>query len=207
MIPARHNPLSIWFFGSYSRLRMRLHFRFVRLRGESPANPRAHSLLVIANHFSWWDGFLIHYLNRKLYRKRFHFMMLEDQLRRHRFLNQCGGYSVRKQSRDVLESLDSTLQLLRDPDNLVLLFPQGEIRSAHSRPFRFQKGTEHILRRVPAHARVLLVANLTDYFSHPRPGLTIRYRWMDPGSLTGPGQLAEAYNRFYEDCVTQQRDR
>ena len=75
-------------------------------------------------------------------------MMLEEQLRRHWYFNYTGGYSVKKHSRSALESIDYTAELLTDPGNVVLLFPQGEINSLYKDTFVFEKGIERMLKKV-----------------------------------------------------------
>jgi hypothetical protein len=62
-------------------------------------------LLMIANHISWWDGFWAMYLNLKVFHKKFYFMMLEDQLLKFRFFQWTGGFSIKKKSREMIESL------------------------------------------------------------------------------------------------------
>ncbi len=73
--------------------------------------------------------------------------MLEEQLRKHMYLNKAGGFSVRKGSRSIVESLGYTAELLNDKNNLVLMFPQGRIESMHKQDFVFEKGIEYVLKK------------------------------------------------------------
>lgn len=161
-------------------------------------------MLLLSNHVSWWDGFWVMYLNRTLFRKKFHFMMLEEQLRKFWFFNYTGGFSVSKRSRSVLETLDYTSSLLEDNRNLVLIFPQGEIRSMYEEDFRFEKGLEKIIRGVRGQIQVLFIASLVDYFSSPVPGLYMYLREYEAplGSLS---DVEEAYNGFYRESLEQQK--
>ena len=126
---ATHHFLIHPFFRFYSVWKTRRKFHKVYLNGTF--TDKNLPVLLVSNHFSWWDGFWAVYLNEKIFHRIFHFMMLEEQLKSHMFLNKTGGYSIKKGSRSIIETIDYTAQLLSDRKNLVLIFPQGEISSMH----------------------------------------------------------------------------
>lgn len=163
-------------------------------------------VILLANHISWWDGFWAMYLNLKILRRKFHFMMLESQLRKYWFFNYTGGYSINKQSKSLVESLQYTAGLIEKHENMVLVFPQGEIESMHLQTFSFEKGIERVLINKQGKLQLVFMANLTDYFSKPKEGLYIYFTEYasDDFSLSG---IESAYNRFYANCVVQQRTR
>ena len=66
-------------------------------------NDRNLPVLLISNHISWWDGFWAMYINLKVLKRKFHFMMLEEQLRKYWFFNYTGGFSVNKKSKVFLK--------------------------------------------------------------------------------------------------------
>ena len=72
--------------------------------------------------------------------------MLEEQLKKNWFFQYTGGYSIKKSTRSVVESLNYTAELLENNKNLVLMFPQGKIQSMHRSEFVFEKGIERILK-------------------------------------------------------------
>ncbi len=127
-------------------------------------------------------------------------MMLEEQLRRYWYFNYAGGFSVKKASRSVVETIRYTAELLGNKNNLVLMFPQGKIESIHQQTFIFEKGIESILLRPPLF-RLNFLACLTDYFSKKKHGL---YFYMKDFSGDNYNNLQEEYNKFYKDCLTQQ---
>jgi 1-acyl-sn-glycerol-3-phosphate acyltransferase len=204
MIEAKQNKTYLGFISWYSRKRMQWHFREIRLEGEikSPDAP----LLVISNHFSWWDGFFVQYLNQKKFGKNFYFMMLEEQLRQRMFLNQCGGFSVSTNPRELLKSVMHAASLLEDNNNMVLIFPQGRIETKYRYPFVFSRGIEEIMKRTRPGVGLVFIANLIDYFSHARPGLTIYYKQQDLGEQPGIAAIQDAYNTFFSDCVENQKE-
>jgi len=184
----------------YTLLKIRSHFHNVFIKGDYIE--KGMPVLVISNHLSWWDGFWAMYLNMKLFHRKFYFMMLEEELKKHMFFNKTGGYSVKKGSRSVIESLNYTAELLSCKNNLVILFPQGKIESLYTRDFRFEKGIEYILKKVKGEVQILFLVNLVDYFSEPRPGLFMYFREYT-GSGTDTDTLRMEYNDFHSECINE----
>jgi 1-acyl-sn-glycerol-3-phosphate acyltransferase len=151
-IPARKTPvgeLAIWLLARSSLRRM-----FVRVRLADDGAPRDAAgipLLAVANHPSWWDGFIALALSRHYGRARY-LMVDEPQLRRYRFFTWAGCFSVdRHDPRETARSLAYAANILateRAP--LVWLFAQGALLPADVRPVAVQSGAAHILRRAAA---------------------------------------------------------
>lgn len=202
ILKARHNMFLYPFFIWYSQWSIGRHFSTTSLDGTYCE--RHLPLLIISNHISWWDGFWVVNLNRRLFKRKFHFMMLEEQLRRHWYFNYTGGYSVRKHSRSALESIDYTAELLTDRGNAVLLFPQGEINSLYKDTFVFEKGIERILKKVNRdEIEILFMANMVDYLSDARPSL---YQYIEEYKSTDTkcAEIEKQYNLFYRRCLEKQ---
>ena len=204
MIEARQNKVYLGFFSWYSQQLMKRHFKSVQIHG-SLVDPGS-ALLVTSNHFSWWDGFLVQYLNQKRFRKDFYFMMLEQQLKKRMFLNKCGGFSVSDHPKELLRSIQHAADLLQDPRNMVLIFPQGRIETKYRYPIKFERGIEEILKRTSAEVRLVFIANLIDYFSHRKPSLNIYYELPELGSKPGRDEIEVAYNEFFMKCVENQKE-
>ena len=170
MIKARHTWFGKQVFDRLVPFLIKRHFRDFVIE-EAPDLEDEKPVLILANHFSWWDGFTHYYLNRQLFRKRFHVMMLEDELTKRPLFTQAGAYGVRKGGRDVIETLDYTVQLLNDPYNLVLIFPTGQIQSLYRQEMHFQKGIGRILKDGAANCLVLFSFILPEYGSYPKPTL------------------------------------
>ncbi|ALO14758.1 hypothetical protein L21SP5_01094 [Salinivirga cyanobacteriivorans] len=197
MIKARHLAFYRWFYGVYSRIAISRAFNQVNVF--IPEIDADKPLLVIANHHSWWDGFWVLNLNRRYWKKRFHVMMMLEQLRRHPTFRYVGAYSVQKGNRSVMESLEYTSSILGESKNMVLLYPQGIIQSQHVDYIKFQKGINKIINNSNG-ISVLMLVTLTDYFSHRRPGL-----WVYGELFNEEGDIELAYNDFYMHIKKQQR--
>jgi 1-acyl-sn-glycerol-3-phosphate acyltransferase len=143
MIRPQKNSLIHWFFHHYILWIVRRNFYGVKFEPVTIAKDKA--ILLLANHFSWWDGFLMYHLNHQLLGKKFHVMILEDTARQVSFFKYMGAFSVNKNSKDMMASLDYAAGLLNDPQNMVLIFPQGKLYSNFTGQVIFQKGLKKII--------------------------------------------------------------
>jgi len=197
MKKAKHHwflyPFLVW----YGWLRIKMHFHKIRMIGEFEKKDRP--VLLIANHFSWWDGFFISSFNQQITGKRFHIMMEEKQLSENSFLNYGGVYSIRKNSKDVVESLQYTVELLQKPENMVALFPQGEFESKYQHPLHFEKGVDWILKKIPDEVQLLFMANQVEYFDSVKPLLFMHFEEYEYDGKKIE-EITKDYNRFYERC-------
>lgn len=202
MIQAQHTIWGEWIGRYYSGYKLEKAFRPIRLIGEYAS--AEGSILLIANHFSWWDGFIQYRLNRQVFQKKFYVMMQEQQLIHHKILCQGGAFSIRKGSREIMESLRYSAGLLEDTNNLLLLFPQGRIQSIHTAEFRFQKGMEYLLKHTSGQVQLVFNVNLIDYFSEKRPSLSVYYRKYEPAGSFALPVLENAYNEYARECKQRQ---
>lgn len=204
MIKANHNRFYEWFFDAYISYMMRSDFREWVVVGDF--NDSGGPILMIGNHFSWWDGFFGRRLNQVVFRRKFHLMMLEEQLAPRMFLSKLGAFSIKKKNRDVLESLKYAVELLHEPGNLVMLFPQGKFQSQHDYPLRFDNGWFRILEQAPENTQLVFSACLTDYFAHRRPALTIYLEQRVAQKFSSSRKVEEAYNVFLKNAIRQQTE-
>ena len=184
----------------YTLVKIRNNFNKVDISGEF--KEKGLPVLLILNHVSWWDGFWAMYLNLKLFKRRFHFMMLEYQLKKYWLFQKSGGFSVKKKSRSILESLNYSAEILSDSRNLLLLFPQGQLSSMHASSFEFEKGVERILKKVTGNIQIILGVCLTDYFSEAKPGLYIYLKEYE-GKEYDVENIQKDYNQFYAGCIVE----
>jgi 1-acyl-sn-glycerol-3-phosphate acyltransferase len=112
-------------------------------------------VVLVANHESWWDGFLLRRVQRSLRPDaRFHAVMLQRELSPRPFLRLLGGIGVEPGSVSSTRGLLRTLERLRvdDPSGVLAYFPQGEIRPGSSGPLGFRRGVLRVIEAMaPAH--------------------------------------------------------
>lgn len=201
IVKARHIPLFVRFFSFYSRTGLKRYFQDVQFI--CSADTTGRPVLLIGNHFSWWDGFIAYRLNDLCLHKVFNVMMLHEQLKTRLFLNKAGAFSIKRGSRSVVESLQYASVLLRDDKNMVVVFPQGTISSLHRRPVRFEKGTERIIAGASDKLMILFYVALPDWFSEKKPGLTVRVIEYNARERSVT-DLEETYNMFLDECIASQ---
>lgn len=203
MIKAKHHSILYPFFKRLCCLLLRRNFRAMHLKSNYIDNGTA--ILVVANHVSWWDGFWIEYINQKRLKRTFHFMMLEKQLRKHWYFQYVGGYSINRNSRDVLKTIAYTNELLTNPQNVVLMFPQGKIHSAYNANIHFERGIQHIVDNAADNTQVLFVANFSEYLKDSKPHVysyTKMFLTQDFKTM----EVEEAYNLFYRNSINQHKN-
>lgn len=207
MIKARHTWFHIRFFRFYAGYRLRRNFSGITVHSPLP-EVTGKPLLVIANHFSWWDGFFVLWLNNRLLHKKFYVMMLEEQLDKNLILRGGGAFSIKPGSRTVVESLRYAREIL-DADSarespLLLMFPQGRIRSQHTRPLRFEKGLESITQGMEGKINILMTVVLVDYFSGQKPSLHYYLELYPFNKPLITKEIESAYNDFLNLCTNRQ---
>jgi 1-acyl-sn-glycerol-3-phosphate acyltransferase len=202
MIKSRHIPFYVWLFNRYASIMLRRHFHEINIK--SDVNLRKVPTVVIANHFSWWDGFFVVYINYRMFHKKLHVMMLEEQLKRHRILSKAGAFSVERKKKSVLESIEYCIYLLNDPDNLLLFYPQGEIQSAYHYPVKFEMGLLKMLEGSDREFQLIFLAALTDYFSNKKQVLNLNMA--EYSGDYSHGAIEKAYNNFLVNCIQSQKE-
>jgi len=202
ILKAKHNAVIYPFFKWF--IRFKINRNFIPVKITSEIIEKNLPVLLITNHNSWWDGLWVEYVNQQIFKRKYHFMMLEEQLRKFWFFNYTGGFSVRKNSKSIIETLDYTRQLLTNKNNLVLMYPQGEIQSMHEPVFKFERGLEHILKKMENPVQVVFMVSLVDYFSNPKPGLFLYLKEFDGMDFKTETILLK-FSGFYADCVEKQK--
>lgn len=146
MLTAKHHPLAHTLFKAYLPwlFRSGLHGIYI-LREPDLKAVQGKPLLITPNHTSWWDGLLMYRLNTLLIHRRFNVMMLENQLRTLEFFRRLGCFGVNKQSpASVRASLRYMDQLLKEPNNMLVVFPQGSIQPNSDAPFSLRLGLKSL---------------------------------------------------------------
>jgi hypothetical protein len=199
MIKPNHSSFHSWLLDLYIGFILKSDFREVLITGDILPDDR--SILLIPNHFSWWDGFFAWYLNKKVFRKQYHVLMLEHELAKRMFFTRVGAFSVNLNSRSIIQSLNYCSKVLENPSNLLLIFPQGKLGSQHLCELKFRKGIENILKQ-SSNTRVIFAACLTDYYGFRKPSLTIALK-----EYEGQRSLADIemnYNMHLKQSILNQ---
>ncbi|GAB3914536.1 1-acyl-sn-glycerol-3-phosphate acyltransferase [Mucilaginibacter boryungensis] len=178
MIPHKRNAWVQHLFRSYVYYRMRKSFNVLRFNTVN-IKP-GHSVLLLCNHFSWWDGFLSDWITTQTIHRRFHIMMQHDHLEQRKWLRYMGGFSVKKNAKDVVQSLNYTAQLLNNPNNMVTVFPQGELLSNHATDINIERGIGHIIKKIEGDCQIIYYSAFIEYFESFKP--SVYFHLLDCGT-------------------------
>jgi 1-acyl-sn-glycerol-3-phosphate acyltransferase len=163
------------------------------------------SVLLIANHFSFWDGLILYCVTQKLLKKQYHVMVEEKTVHMLHYLKFAGAFSINKKSRDIIESLDYAARLLDDPQNLVLIFPQGKLFSNYVEDVHFDKGVFRIMKKAYGKYQLVFASTFIQYFKHKKSTATV-YLKSDNNNYTSITALKEAYQQHYSSSKLLQTE-
>ncbi len=172
MIVARPAAWAEKLFHLYVSRLFRRHFHAIFLLGDFPKTEATLPVLLAPNHSTWWDGFFIHLLNKKIFARRPYVMMLEEQLVRYPFFTRLGVFSINPHSAvDTRASLRYAARILRDPANLLCIFPQGELLPWEKRPLGLKRGVEILLRWHAGPVNLLPLAIRVEFLGEKLPSV------------------------------------
>lgn len=199
--PRRNKFIYIFFAWYINRI---IHSDFKKFNFNKVEFDPDKATLLLSNHFSWWDGFLMFQLNRMYLKKKFYIMITEENYNKVWFLKYLGSFSVKKGSKSIIQTLDFAGKLLNDPQNLLLIFPQGKLFSNHTNNINFQRGLMSIINSSSNNFQFLFSAGFTDYFENRKPTVTCYLQNWKPESDINILSIQEAFNQHYETSRMQQ---
>jgi len=172
--------------------------------------PDDRPLLVVANHTSWWDGFLIHELVRRVRPSAsLYTIMLEKELEKAPFLRWTGCIGIEPGDPATLRKALTTVRTLarKDPGTVVQFFPQGAIGPSRARPLGFKNGYR-VVARALGNAMVLPVGIHLEMLNKRKPtAFVICASPIASGDPTPTADQLEAKVGAVLDEVNQHLDR
>ena len=194
MVYPGNNKLIRWLFGLYIRQSLKRNFH--RINFNEITVDRSRATLLLANHYSWWDGFIFYQLNRLIFKKRPYVMVLETTLKRWPFMRHLGAFSITPHSKGMLQSLTYAARLLDDPDNLLLIFPQGKLYSNFMDVIPFETGLSQIVAQSSKNFEYIMAASFIEYFDHSKPSVNV---YLKSAVISGEdiNTLKNVYNQHY----------
>ena len=165
-----------------------------------------HSYIFMANHFSFWDGFWAFYVFRKTFlkkhnMKRLYIMSLKKQMEKNKWLRNIGSFSVDPGKRSIEESFDYAAEMLSEPGNLLLFYPQGKLESCYIRYIKFDEGLYEIVSKIKGNCQLIWNSSTIEYFESLSP--TIDSRMLDCGTNHDFNfeALKTKVNEFHLECI------
>ena len=131
----------------------------------------------MSNHFSFWDGFWAAYLSYHfIYKhnpdvKGFYIMSVEAQMKKHWWLKKFGCFSIAPGTVSVAESLDYIAEILSEPGNIFLMWPQGNLESTYVSKIVMKPGITDIMKRIKGDCQIFWSSNFVEYFESLKPSI------------------------------------
>jgi 1-acyl-sn-glycerol-3-phosphate acyltransferase len=175
-LPGVWRPLVTW-FTAYSRRYIGKHFNSFRIsRSSTPPIVDRIPIVLYANHAGWWDP-LVGLLLKAWFFPNYTLFAPVDavSLRRYKILSKVGFFGVERQTRrGVIDYFNTAEAILRAPENMLAVTPQGRFTDARERPVQFQRGLGLLATRVK---RALFVPVAIEYafWEQPRPEIFCRF--------------------------------
>ncbi|MBC7419873.1 MAG: 1-acyl-sn-glycerol-3-phosphate acyltransferase [Bdellovibrio sp.] len=147
------------------------------------------SVLFIANHSSWWDGFFVFEVFKKLkLKKEFKIVMLESELKKFPFFRLCGAVGL------IPKNLQHNEKIFKELKNYcVCFFPQGHLTPQNERPLIFRAGINDLIRELhPVQIIVIGVHIEPLHFMKPTALIKASYFAASDGDIVDRAALAVA---------------
>lgn len=198
MIKADHKYWARAVFNIYIKKLLKKHFNNFYLVNDFP-EIHDKQLIITPNHFSWWDGFLIDFVNENVIKRKFHILMLEDQLKRYWFFNKLGAYGFNpSNAKSIIETVKYTNEILSVKSNFSIIYPQGEIFPFEQKPLSFKDGLKYLIKDSKSDLVVLPIAFKFNYEEEKLPSIYCRFgNVLEAGSIKNNLELFK--NSFEEN--------
>jgi 1-acyl-sn-glycerol-3-phosphate acyltransferase len=175
-LPRVWRPLVTW-FTAYSRRYIGKHFNSFRISRSSALPTAGRTPIVLyANHAGWWDPLVGLLLKAAFFPNYTLFAPVDAvSLRRYRILTKMGFFGVERQTpRGVIDYFNTAEAILRKPEHLLAVTPQGRFTDTRARPVQFQRGLGLLATRVK---RALFVPVAIEYafWDQSRPEIFCRF--------------------------------
>lgn len=139
-------------------------------------------ILLLQNHFSWWDGFFSLLYSKNYLKKKFHILMLQHKLEEFKFLRKLGAIGMNKSSpKSVAKTMEYINDILKVNNNLVTVYPQGKIYNRISE-LKLESGYIRILKK-SQNTLPILVYCAIEYQSEKKPSVYLFCRTLDRNAL------------------------
>jgi len=203
MVKPKKNFFIRWILHFYVRWIVDRHFHEI-LFNEVDIDQNK-SILLLANHFSFWDSLILYIVSLTLLKKKLYVMVREDTTIKLQYLKFGGAFSINKRSKDMMESLEYASELLEDPKNLVLIFPQGRLYSNFVNDINFEKGVMKVMEKSDGKFQLIFAATFIQYLKHKKPTATVYFK-NEPSERKSFKELKTAYQKHFDNSKLQQTE-
>jgi 1-acyl-sn-glycerol-3-phosphate acyltransferase len=163
--------LALKLLNAYLVIKYRLSFQEVRVDVSALESKidLEQPVLFIANHSSWWDGFFVYEVYKKLkLKKEFKIVMLESELKKLPFFRLCGAVGLIPKNPKQTEKIFNELK-----NKCVCFFPQGQLTPQNQRPLNFKPGINELIKKLHP-VQIIVIGIHIEPFQFMKPTALIR---------------------------------
>lgn len=215
MLEASKSKLFERIFSGYNTNLLKRRFHSFNIKGLKNLSKKQTSppLIIYANHSSWWDGLAAFQISHKLKLDSF-VLMEEKQLKRFFLFRKLGAFSiVRENPRLAMQSINYAVDLLKNSDRTLWIFPQGGILPNDLRPLHFYRGLSKIIKKLGKCSTVSLTFRY-EFLNEFKPEIFVNIKSPEEISFENSKKLtahfenktAENLEEIKKDILTQQFD-
>jgi hypothetical protein len=177
MIKAEQKKWAYSIFDPYLKYLLKNNFSGFYISGEIPKADNNKSLIITPNHFSWWDGFFVYFAASRFFDKKCYIMMLEEQLSRFWYFKKLGAFSINGTNYVSLKNtIAYTRELIADPGNMVVIYPQGKIEPFGNESRSLRRGLMSLIDYKGGTTDVMNAAFKIEYGEDRKPCVIGRFR-------------------------------
>lgn len=174
----RHSKLLRSLLDLYLGFRYRISFHELKVELDAAKSTVCDDLpvILVSNHVSWWDGFFLSEIQRRLFPRRpLYTFMLETELARFPLFRKIGVAGIRHDQPATLLRAFRSLKNKRisEPGFCVSFFPQGKLYPQDAGPRGFKRGIETLIRSLHP-VQVVPVAIRIEPLRSPKPTAILR---------------------------------
>lgn len=175
MIEAKHNKLLRRIFNRYIKYQFKKYFNNFYVVDEVPTFYDEKSILILPNHFSWWDGFFVDLIYRSFFNDyKIYMMVLEETIKRYWFFNKIGAFTINQNNtKDIISSFRYASMLLSKKKNLVVIFPQGELQS-YSTNIQLKPGVIDLILKRNSDFHLIFLGMKIEFSNQKKPEVYYR---------------------------------
>ena len=131
-------------------------------------------------------------------------MILKKQLQKNPWMKYFGSFSVVPYSKSAKESLAYAAEILSEPGNLLIMFPQGNLESQYVRHIEFKDGINTLIPMIKGNCQILWSSNFTEYFESIKP--SVYFHMLDCGNnqTFNFDELKSNINTHHQQAIQKQ---
>lgn len=124
--------------------------------------------------------------------------MLEKQLKKFWFFKYLGAYSLDQvKPKSIIDTANYTCDLVNNPENFSIIYPQGEIEAFEKRPLTIKNGIRFFVRNLKSEFYILPVGFKIEYFNEKYPAVIARF-----GKLLSGEVIEHEFNTYEKEFYT-----